>query len=102
MQEKEFINGVKNVPLPGHTPGSIGFVIEIERGPHVICGDAVPKYGNLLGVPEEHQPYLMSGIYTDMIAMWKSFELVDEIVEHDFSRIIPGHDPLVLEKERYP
>lgn len=102
MKEKEIVEGVRVIPLPGHSPGSMGVVVETERGPYVIAGDAVPKYGNLKGSPEERQPFLMSGIYTSMVAMWKSFELIDEIVKHDFSRVIPGHDPLVFQKERYP
>lgn len=43
-----------------------------------------------------------AGIYTDMKARWRSFELIDEIVRHDLSRVIPGHEPLVFQKERYP
>ena len=102
MKEKEIVEGVRVIPLPGHTPGSIGVVVDTEKGPYVITGDAVPKYGNLEGSVKERQPYLMSGIYTDMLAMWKSFELIDNIVGHDFSKVIPGHDPLVFKKERYP
>ena len=102
MKEKEIVEGVKVIPLPGHTPGSIGVVVDTEKGPYVVTGDAVPKYGNLEGSVKERQPYLMSGIYTDMLAMWKSFELIDEIVGHDFSKVIPGHDPMVFKKERYP
>jgi len=102
MKEKEIVNGVRLIPLPGHTPGSMGVVVETEMGPYVIAGDAVPQYGNLKGSPEERQPYFISGIYTDMIAMWKSIELVDEIVEHDIYKVIPGHDPLVFQKKRYP
>jgi glyoxylase-like metal-dependent hydrolase (beta-lactamase superfamily II) len=102
MKENEIVKGVRLISLPGHTPGSIGVVVETEKGPYVIAGDAVPKYGNLKGAPEEHQPYLMSGIYTDMVAMWRSFELIDKVVGHDFSKVIPGHDPMVFQKERYP
>jgi len=102
MKEKEIVEGVRLIPLPGHTPGSIGVVVETEKGPHVIAGDAVPNYSNLIGAPEEGLPYLMNGIYTDMVAMWKSFELIDEIVQGDYKRVIPGHDPLVFERERYP
>lgn len=102
MREKEIVEGVRVIPLPGHSPGSIGVVVDTEKGPYVITGDAAPMYGNLKGSPEERLPYLMTGIYTDMHAMWKSFELIDEIVGHDFSKVIPGHDPLVFQKERYP
>jgi N-acyl homoserine lactone hydrolase len=102
MREKEIVEGVKVIPLPGHTPGSIGVVVETEKGPYVIAGDAVSKYGNLKGSPEERLPHLVSGAYTDMIAMWKSFELIDEIVKGDYSRVIPGHDPQVFNRKRYP
>ncbi len=102
LKEKEIAQGVRVIPLTGHTPGSMGVVVETEKGPHVIAGDAAPRYGNLRGAPEEGQAFLMSGIYTDMVAMWKSFELIDEIVKHDFLKVIPGHDPLVFQKERYP
>jgi glyoxylase-like metal-dependent hydrolase (beta-lactamase superfamily II) len=102
MKEKEILKGIRVIPLPGHTPGSIGVVVDTEKGPYVIAGDAVSKYGNLEGAPEGRLPYLMTGIYTDMEAMWKSFELIDEIVGEDYSRVIPGHDPRAFEKERYP
>ena len=102
MKEREIVEDVRLIPLPGHTPGSIGVVVETEKGPHVIAGDAVHKYGNLEGAPKEHLPYLMTGVYTDMVAMWKSFDLIDEIVGGDYSRVIPGHDALVFRKERYP
>ena len=102
MKEKEIVEGVRMIPLPGHTPGLMGVVVDTEKGPYVIAGDTAPKYGNLEGSPGERLPYLMSGIYTDMKAMWNSFKLIDEIVKGDYSKVIPGHDPRVFQKERYP
>ncbi len=102
MREQEIAEGVKLIPLPGHSPGGIGVVVDTENGPYLIAGDAVNKYKNLEGDPETKQPYLMPGLYTDLNATWKSFQLIDGIVGHDISRVIPGHDPLVFEKERYP
>ncbi len=102
LKEREIVNGVTLIPLPGHTPGSIGVVVDTDDGPYVIAGDSVPQYGNLKGSPEERLPYLMAGVYTDMLAMWKSFEVIDEIVGHDIYKVIPGHEPLVFKKERYP
>jgi glyoxylase-like metal-dependent hydrolase (beta-lactamase superfamily II) len=102
MKEKQIVEGVRVIPLPGHSPGHIGVVVDTEKGPYVIAGDAVARYGNLEGSPKERLPYLMIGVYTDMVAAWRSIELIDEIVGHDFSKVIPGHDPLVFKQERYP
>mgnify|MGYP000335400306 CR=1 FL=1 len=102
MKEKEIVEGVRVIPLPGHSPGSMGVVVDTEKGPYVITSDAVFTYENLKGLPQEQLPYLMTGIYTDMQAMWKSFERIDEIVKGDYSKVIAGHDPRVLDKERYP
>lgn len=102
MKEKEITEGVRVIPIPGHTPGSIGVVVETEKGPYVITGDAVFVYENLEGFPKERLPHYMTGVYTNMLEMWKSFELISEIVKGDYSRVIPGHDPRVFKKERYP
>jgi N-acyl homoserine lactone hydrolase len=102
MKEQEIVEGVRLIPLPGHTTGSMGVVVETEKGPHVITGDAVSKYANLEGARKEGHPYFLTGIFTDMMAMWKSFERIDEIVRGDFTKVIPGHEPLVIKKERYP
>jgi len=100
MKEKEIVEGVRVIPLPGHSPGSIGVVVETPEGPFVIAGDTVCKYGNLEGAPDQHLPYLMTGIFTDMGAVWRSFETIDEIVGGEYSRVIPGHDPRVFDKTR--
>jgi len=102
MKEREIVEGVRTIPLPGHTPGGIGVVVDTEKGPYVIAGDSVPTYENMKGDPQNNQPYIMSGVYTNMEAMWKSFELIDEIVKGDIYKVIPGHEPLVFNKKRYP
>jgi N-acyl homoserine lactone hydrolase len=102
MKEQEIVDGVRVIPLPGHTPGHLGVVVDTEDGPYVIVGDAAPQWGNLEGSPEEKLPYLMSGIYTDMEAMWKSFERIDDIVKGDYRKVIPGHEKGVFQKDRYP
>lgn len=44
----------------------------------------------------------MSGVYTNMEAMWKSFELIDEIIKGDIYKVIPGHESMVFNEKRYP
>jgi N-acyl homoserine lactone hydrolase len=102
MAETEVAPGVRLVPLPGHTPGSMGVIVETDDGPYVIAGDAVNKYANLEGAPSRRQRFLMGGVFTDLCAMWRSFEVIDSIVQHDFSKVIPGHDPLVFARNSYP
>ena len=102
MKEKEIVKGVRTIPLPGHTPGGIGVVVDTDDGPYVIVGDAVPTWDNLRGDPKNNERFFMSGVYTDMQAMWKSFELIDEIVGSDVMRVIPGHENGVFRKQRYP
>jgi len=36
------------------------------------------------------------------MAMWKSFERIDQIVGGDFTKVIPGHEPLVIKKRDIP
>jgi N-acyl homoserine lactone hydrolase len=102
MKEKEIVDGIRTIPLPGHTPGGIGVVVETDKGPYVIAGDAVPMYENLKGDPQNNLPYIMSGVYTDMDAMWRSFEYIDELVKGDIYKVIPGHESLVFKKKQYP
>jgi len=102
MKEKEILEGIRTIPLPGHSPGGIGVVVETDNGPYVIAGDAVPTWANLRGDPKNNERFIMSGVYTDMPAMWKSFELIDEIVQGDVEKVIPGHESLVFKKQRYP
>lgn len=102
MKHKKLLDGISVIPTPGHSPGSISVIVETAGGPYVIAGDAVPNYKNLEGDSEERMPHLMSGVYTSMIEMWKSFELIDEVVKGDYTKVIPGHDPLVFENDRYP
>ena len=102
MPGKEIVEGVRTIPLPGHTPGHIGVVVETDAGPYVIAGDAVPMYANLRGEPENGQRFIMSGVYTDMQAMWKSCERMIDIVKGDVEKVVPGHESLVFKKQRYP
>ncbi len=102
MKEKEIMEGIRTIPIPGHSPGGIGVVVDTDDGPYVIAGDAVPTYQNFKGDPAKGERFIMSGVYTDMPAMWKSFELIDEIVKGDVDKVIPGHENLVFQKPRYP
>ncbi|MDW8045348.1 MAG: N-acyl homoserine lactonase family protein [Nitrososphaerota archaeon] len=100
--EKEIAKGVNVFPTPGHTPGHQSVAVETDNGTYVIAGDAVPSYENLKGEPGLKQPYIVSGIYVNMIDFWESIAKIHEIVGKDIYRVLPGHDPNVMRKKEYP
>lgn len=96
MREGQIRKGIAVIPTPGHTPGSISVVVETDHGTHVITGDAVNSYENINGSEQQGQKYNMIGIYTNQIEAWESFELIDDKVGYDHSRVLPGHDVAVF------
>jgi glyoxylase-like metal-dependent hydrolase (beta-lactamase superfamily II) len=42
------------------------------------------------------------GVYTDLIALWESTERILDFVDGEIKRVLPGHDRLVFQQERYP
>ena len=102
LEPQEVFKKITMIPTPGHSLGHMSVVVETSQGPYVICGDAAIIRENLVGDPARHVPYTMVGLYMDFVATWKSLETIDKIVGGDVSRVLPGHDPSVFEKERYP
>lgn len=92
LWEQEIIPGLKVFPTPGHTPGSMAVEVMTAQGPYIIAGDAVHAYDNLRGDPAHHSPFLMYGSYVDLMAGWKSMELINGRVRGNIGRVIPGHD----------
>lgn len=102
MKEQEIATGVRMFPSPGHTPGGISVLVETAEGPYVIVGDNVMTYDALNSEPEKKLPFNIPGVYTDLIAIWESIERSLSLVGHDRRRVLPGHDRLVFQQERYP
>jgi N-acyl homoserine lactone hydrolase len=84
LWEQEIIPGLKIFPTPGHTPGSMAVEVMTAQGPCIIAGDAVHVY--------DHSPFLMYGSFVDLMASWKSMELIYGRVRGNLRRVIPGHD----------
>ena len=91
---REIFPGVSVLPLPGHTPGSQGVVVETADGPWIIAGDTVPLYENW-GDGLERIP---NGIYQDLFA----YEATLTRLTPFGPRLLPGHDPRVTERPVYP
>jgi N-acyl homoserine lactone hydrolase len=77
----QLMPGVKVVELPGHTPGSIGLVVETSNGTAVLAGDAVPDAAVL-------RSRRASGHPTDQAKADASVVRVAALAE----LVYPGHD----------
>jgi N-acyl homoserine lactone hydrolase len=102
MREKKIRDGIRVIPTPGHTPGSIAVCVDTSKGTYVITGDAVNSYENINGNPKLGFKYNMLGIYMNQIEAWESFEAIDEQVGGDHSRVLPGHDVTIFERAAIP
>ena len=91
--DRAIIPGVEAIFLPGHTPGFQGVAVDTEKGCHLIAGDAVGLYECMNTVP-----YVPSGLYNDLGQYYRSLERIHGMADV----VLPGHDPLVFERESYP
>jgi N-acyl homoserine lactone hydrolase len=90
--DREVLPGIKVVLTPGHTPGTQGVLVKTGMKDFFLASDSVPLFENW----EERTP---SGIHVNLEEYQESFEKI-ETLSGVF--VLPGHDPKVFEKERYP
>lgn len=102
MQDRQIASGVSIFPSPGHSPGGISVLVQTSQGPYVIVGDNVMAFEALNPEPDKNIPFNIPGVYTDMMAIWDSIERSLARVNGDRKRLLPGHDRLVFQQERYP
>ncbi len=93
--EKEIEEGIRLIPLPGHTLGFQGVLVELESGPCLIAGDNCPLFENWEG--KDGSGHIPPGIHADLRACYDSFNRMDSLTD----RILPGHDLKVLDREIY-
>lgn len=87
--------GLDLVPMPGHTPGSQGLLVETAGLRHVITGDTIPLFLNWSANPSQRRP---NGVHTDLDAYESTFAHLAMLR----AVVLPGHDPLVFEHREYP
>jgi glyoxylase-like metal-dependent hydrolase (beta-lactamase superfamily II) len=102
MAEQEVATGVRIIPTPGHTLGFMSVLLETADGPYVMAGDTVMQVEALNPEPDKKLPFNVPGVYTDLIALWESTERILDLVGGERKRVLPGHDRLVFQQERYP
>lgn len=82
-------DGVAVHPLPGHTPGQQGVVVDEDV---VLASDAAHLY-------DEIDELMLFGTFTDAVGMYRSYGELRTFAEHGFT-VVPGHDPAVM--QRFP
>jgi glyoxylase-like metal-dependent hydrolase (beta-lactamase superfamily II) len=90
--DAEIAPGVSLHHVPGHTRGLQCVRVATARGPVVLASDALHFYANA----ERRNPF---PILVDLAAMMESWKKLADLAG-DPRRIVPGHDPLVM--QRYP
>jgi len=90
--DAELFPGISVHLIGGHTMGLQVVRVHTRRGWIVLASDATHYYANL----ERERPYPIVWSVPDMLAGYRRVRELADSADH----IIPGHDPLVL--ERYP
>ncbi len=91
----EVAPGISTVFLPGHTPGLQGVLVEGESNRFLIASDCVPLYESWAG--DETATHIPDGLYTDLVAYAESFKKIERLERLGYE-VIPGHDPLVMDR----
>jgi glyoxylase-like metal-dependent hydrolase (beta-lactamase superfamily II) len=90
--DAEIAPGVSVHLIGGHTMGMQAVRVATRRGAVVLASDASHFYANM----EQTRPFPIVWSVADMVEGYRKLRALADSAEH----IIPGHDPLVL--ERYP
>lgn len=83
--------GISTVPLPGHSPGQQGVLVEAAERHYVLAGDAVDTYENWAG--DEKLSHIPSS-FTDLAATMDSLALLESLD----ADVVPSHDVAVLQR----
>jgi glyoxylase-like metal-dependent hydrolase (beta-lactamase superfamily II) len=89
----EVAPGIEVYHVGGHTPGQQILRVKTARGWIVLANDACHYELNLV----ERRPI---SYFVNLEEMFVGFETILRLADGDLSRIIPGHDPIVM--QRFP
>lgn len=87
----EVVPGVAVREVGGHTPGQLIVEVDAQQGPVVLASDSVHYYDEL----ERDRPFV---VVADLEAMYAGFDTVAELASVPGAALVPGHDPLVMQK----
>lgn len=83
--------GIEVIPVGGHTPGQVIVLVATEAGQAVLASDSAHYYEEV----ERDRPF---AFVADLEAMYRGFDLLKEITAESGRVLVPGHDPLVMER----
>jgi N-acyl homoserine lactone hydrolase len=83
--------GVTVVPLPGHTPGSQGVLIDTGTGRYLLAGDAIGVYENWNA--DDWRKSIAPTIHTNLFECYDTFEFVAGLD----CEVIPSHDHRIVD-----
>ena len=89
---REIAPGISVHKVGGHTAGMQIVTVDHAKGQAVVASDAAHYYRNF----EERIPF---NTLHDLPGMYRAFDRIRELAG-DEELVIPGHDPLVLERLR--
>jgi len=92
----DLAKGVHLITLPGHTPGSMGVLVETHKGTHLLPGDHIPLFANWEG--DQKLRYIPGSIHIDLDDYYRSFLKVRDVADV----ILPSHDFATVKHPCYP
>lgn len=94
--EYQLCDGIRLIPVPGHTPGMQGIMVDTAKGPHFIASDAIACYECI--VDGKCTP---STLIADVNAYYDTCRKMTEMIAQGIV-VIPGHDYEVLKHKKFP
>ncbi len=92
----DLARGVHLIGLPGHTPGSMGVLVETRKGVHLIPGDHIPLMANWEG--DQKLKHIPGSIHINLDDYHRSFLKIEKVADV----ILPSHDFITVRYPCYP
>jgi len=90
-EAEEIVPGVVVSPVGGHTPGQMIVEVAIPTGTVVLASDAAHYHEEL----EHDRPFY---IYSDMLAMLGTYDLLRAKAAQPNTWVVTGHDPVEMDR----
>jgi glyoxylase-like metal-dependent hydrolase (beta-lactamase superfamily II) len=84
--------GIEVVEIGGHTPGQALVVVDVAGGRQVVLASDSSHYY------EEHELDRPFAFVADLPAMYRGFDLLNEMAAAPERVVVPGHDPEVMSR----